>query len=81
MAKPSYRDTFKDIKYNSTQGFGDWSHEAMRNADSINRSKTNHEDSNTCNGKLHLGSTILHLRYLICREESEYNIGRMMECS
>jgi hypothetical protein len=30
-------------------------------------------------GKLHRGSTIHHLRYLICREEHENKVGEMME--
>jgi hypothetical protein len=32
-------------------------------------------------GKLHWGSTIRHLRYLICSEEYENNIEKMMGCS
>jgi hypothetical protein len=47
MAKPSYRGVFKDVKYNLTKEFDDWSHETARNADSVNSSKSGREDSNT----------------------------------
>ena len=47
MAKPSYRDVFKDVKYNLTKGFDDQSNETVRNADSVNNSKSGLEDSNT----------------------------------
>jgi hypothetical protein len=47
MEKTSYRGVFKDVKYNFTKGFDDWSHETARNADSINNSKSGREDSNT----------------------------------
>ena len=39
MAKPSYRGVFKDVKYNLTKGFDDWSNKTA-NADSINSRKS-----------------------------------------
>jgi hypothetical protein len=50
MAKPFYRGMFKDVRYNLTKGFDDWSNQTARNTNSINNSKTGHEDSNTYNG-------------------------------
>jgi hypothetical protein len=50
MAKPSYRGVFKDVRNNLTKRFDDWSHEIVRNADSVNSSKTDREDSDTCSG-------------------------------
>jgi hypothetical protein len=47
MVKPSYRGMFKDVSYNFTKGFDDWSHETVRNADSVSSSKTGCKDSNT----------------------------------
>jgi hypothetical protein len=47
MAKPSYRGMFKDVIYNLTKGFDDWSHKTARNADSVNSSKSGRKDSNT----------------------------------
>ena len=72
MAKPSYGGLFKDVRNNLTKRFDDWSHETVRNADSINISKTDREDSNKCSGQTSPG--INHTSY-------ENKIGEMIECS
>jgi hypothetical protein len=50
MTKPFYRGVFKDIRYNLTKGFDDLSHETARNANFVNSSKIDREDSNIYNG-------------------------------
>jgi hypothetical protein len=72
---------FKDVKYNPNKGFDDWSHEQRGTPIPSIEAKLTATTATDTTGKLHRGSTIPHLRYLICREESENNMGRMMGCS